>query len=397
MENIEEELGFKNKVFDFFEIDELEDLEGCTSALLNSSIIKKLSKDKARYEELINIDIMSIVSKYNKGDFKALDDEEVDIFLELIPELLDIANIVLSMKRLQFYGKKLWELISYCKRNGVNVDDDYVPFDCVKLGMIKEAYAMAYYMHNDGLIYRLFDYSLKYSLLVKQIKARRELSNILEINSGNSEQLNELLNKNEPWSRGAIEIRKYDKDRLFDTIRKEGSEKLVALIDSLYSSGANINGVRVSASFNKRREKDCVENNRVAKENRFESFLLKAFGEIPILVPGMDPYIVAARGAIMPLNWFYDLYQQGFLLGHDKAIIITKNELLESGINPDDVLWEPLSIQNNVINIDLALGLIGPDNGVTFLERKIIAFNIYKAVMKTELDKRFGTMTLKHK
>ncbi len=395
MKNIEE-LGFKKKVFDFFEIDELEDLEGCISVLLYSSINKKLSEDKARYEELINIDIMSIVSKYNKGDFKALDDEEVDIFLELIPGLLDVANIVLSVKRLQFYGKKLLELISYCKRNGVNVDD-YVPFDCVKLGMIKEAYAMACYMHNDGLIYRLFDYSLKYSSLVKQIKARRELSNILEKNSGNSEQLNELLNKNEPWSRGAIEIRKYDKDRLFDTIRKEGSEKLVALIDSLYSSGANINGVRVSASFNKRREKDCVENNRVVKENGFESFLLKAFGEVPILVPGMDPYIVAARGAIMPLNWFYDLYQQGFLLGHDKAIIITKNELLESGINPDDVLWEPLSIQNNVINIDLALGLIGPDNGVTFLEKKIIAFNIYKAVMKTELDKRFGTMTLKHK
>ena len=299
MENIKEELGFKNKVFDFFEIDELEDLEGCTSTLLNSSIIKKLSKDKARYEELINIDIMSIVSKYNKGDFKALDDEEVDIFLELIPGLLDVANIVLSMKRLQFYGKKLWELISYCKRNGVNVDDDYVPFDCVKLGMIKEAYAMAYYMHNDGLIYRLFDYSLKYSLLVKQIKARRELSNILEKNSGNSEQLNELLNKNEPWSRGAIEIRKYDKDRLFDTIRKEGSEKLVALIDSLYSSGANINGVRVSASFNKRREKDCVENNRVVKENGFESFLLKAFGEIPF---------TGCKGRLVRCKYYCEIY-----------------------------------------------------------------------------------------
>ena len=118
MENIEE-LGFKNKAFDFFKIDELEDLEGCTSVLLYSSIVKKLSEDKARYEELINIDIMSIVSKYNKGDFKALDDVEVDIFLKLIPKLLDVANIVLSVKRLQFYGKKLLELISYCKRNGV--------------------------------------------------------------------------------------------------------------------------------------------------------------------------------------------------------------------------------------------------------------------------------------
>ena len=58
MKNIEE-LGFKNKAFDFFKIDELEDLEGCTSVLL--FYIANIAGNATNNKLLLSSDIVSTI------------------------------------------------------------------------------------------------------------------------------------------------------------------------------------------------------------------------------------------------------------------------------------------------------------------------------------------------
>ena len=286
------------------------------------------------YDALISIKIDNVVKEFNKGNYEVLDSEDTVKFLTDMVKPTDILELIYQAENFINQKGKLDTIVSnlkdrfnynpddafYTSRNNAAKDDIYTYKD------IYDSIEFAKKFVNDKKVYQLLRYLYKYYNLVDIIKQRKQLMKVVK---DSSDTRNVLLEK----------MAKADK--------KVG---IIKVDDSKY-------GTRIVAGNQAEMEFSDVVGEPFTPDMDEEGYwyghyddyympprkVVKTFhGEGD--TNNHKKMIEAENRKRFLIEYDDDIFEKGFIKNGDFAIIISKQELLRYGINPDRVNWKPLKI-----------------------------------------------------
>ena len=264
------------------------------------------------YDDLLTMDIMKEINDYNDENHSVLNGEVVEKFSKLIMSPTDLieriidAKILLTKKYLfEQRVNELKELFEY--------DDDAYFYDSyvgehgigflkVTYGDVWKAMEKAEDFINSKKVYKLLRFSLKYYNLSEKIKERKELFNI--------------LSKNLDW---CVELRKTieDGDKHLGLVKE--NDKIMVVSQTELDISRKIGKPFKIHGWSTREFYEGITDNhkQLIRTEQFERNRME-------FAAGSD--------------------ELGFIGGNNSAVIISQRELIEKGINPLRVNWQPLRI-----------------------------------------------------
>ena len=310
------------------------DVIGDSKWIKGSLIVDEILNGKQ--VELLDINIRNIVERFNYGNTTVLETEEVDKFLQMIynPDILLTA--ILRAKRLFATKNKFLEIIER-KKNKFNYDPDEMCAyrdgnynDTISYKGILEAFNKAEAFINSSNTYRVLRYCLKYYSLSEDIKRIRLYFDTIEDNTENAARLYSLLKKGDH----KIGLVKVDdsKEGIAVYPGTEMEIKLSNIVGHPFSADGEYyldHLIDLSAPY-------CVVKKTFYKEGLtklHKEMIAKEYQERFDILSGKDVDDV------------------GYILFSDYVLPITKRELLEAGVNPRRVGWQPLSLSIKPIKL----------------------------------------------
>ena len=281
-----------------------------TEFINNGDILKNYYL--GNYDDLLTMDIMKEINDYNNGDYSVLNGEKVEKFLELIMSPTDLIDRIIDAKILLAKKYLFEQRVNELKEqfdydDGEYFYDDWIQREGVNYlkvtyGDVWKAMDRAEDFINRLDLYKLLRFSLKYYNLSEKIKERQELFNTL------IEHLD--------W---CIELRKTieDGDKHLGLVKEEDKLMVVSQTELDISK-------LIGLPFGT------------------HNWFLKEFHEG--ITDNHKQLIITEQFERNRMEFAAGSDELGFISGNNSAVIISQRELIENGINPLRVNWQPLRI-----------------------------------------------------
>lgn len=264
------------------------------------------------YDDLLTMDIMKEINDYNNENHSVLNGEVVEKFSKLIMSPIDLIDRIIDAKVL-LANKFLFEQRVNELKELFEYDDDAYFYDSyvgepgigflkVTYGDVWKAMEKAEDFINSKKVYKLLRFSLKYYNLSEKIKERKELFNIL------SEHLD-----------SCVELRKTIEDGDKHLGLAKENDKIMVVSQTELDISRKIGKPFKIHGWSTREFYEGITDNhkQLIRTEQFERNRME-------FAAGSD--------------------ELGFIGGNGRAILISQRELIEKGINPLGVEWQPLSI-----------------------------------------------------
>lgn len=294
--------------------------------LMFRSNVLKLYEEQ--YFPLANIDMESIISQFNNGDYSVINGDDIQNFLYSSPSPDTILNVILHLQSLIALKSDFMDIVERLKDRLVyNPNDLFYEVDGFKITYqdVFNAIKIAEDILKDGRIYKLLYFLLKYDSLKKQIKERLFVMKTISVPNDTRDKLLETL-KIKDDEIGIIKIDDSEKGVSIDV----GTKKDMVISDLIgrpFVKDCDVEGYdygphgdyympprKVVKTFCGRGE-TSLHLRMIAKERQRRASLSLELSD-----------------------------EMGYILAEETTTLISRNELIRSGIDPYRVGWKPIKM-----------------------------------------------------
>lgn len=317
---------------------------------------------------LLSIDIESIVKEFNTGDItitdcddvdliydvgreELLNDEDVDLFCKLIIDPKDVLKTILKAGEILVYKEMFDRLVERKKRNssfnpserivvndlGYNIDLSY--------GQIMHTLKGIQDFCDSIEVYRFLKYCLKYYSLKGKIERRKRLYECENMYQDKSAKLYSIINGVQR-KMGIIRVA----NSYLGTTEYAGTQAEMEFFDLL--------GVPYSRDVRSM----IIDGKRHSVK--------KTFISKPSTKNQKDK-IIKERLSRLAKRCYHYIDDWGFILAGDYGVEVTERELLDAGIEPAKVGWEPLELTIEPISFSSLYENERPDKSIESMVRGV--------------------------
>lgn len=284
------------------------------------------------FDEIISLDIVTTVKKYNAGDTSVLDDEKVISFVNNGEYATELCSLILALKRMISYKDAFLKTIED-KKNGMIYnpkdiyyeDRDYYGRN-VTYQEVLDAILIAEKVLNNNKIYQILNYYLKHESLIDEIRARITVHRSQRIVSNKREKFLDALRVPD----GDVGI-----------IRVDDTEKGVQVYAGTRKD--MIISDLIGRPFTEDMDREGYDYGPYGDYYMPPRKVTKTFhegGETALHKKMIKDE--RTRRANLALT---STEEQGFIICSECAIIVSRKELTDAGIDPESIGWKPLSLK----------------------------------------------------
>lgn len=310
-----------------------EEIVQSASRVLRSTLILDVLDSK--YDYLLQIDMPSIIKGFNDGNYDVLNSENVSKFFEEKLHPIDLIECIVACKSLlekkkSFYAdvRKDKDDLVYDPENVYYKDRHSYRGSHYTYSMIEKSFELAEKVLKNNKIYMLLNFLLKYENVKYQINSRKCLFETLEKYPEKTQELLDVLCKGD----SDIGVIKVVRDH-------EGITTSVVV--------GTRQDMEISDLIGKPFPSDCDEPGYdYGPHGDYYHSPLKVTKEFRDMgVTSKHARMIAAeKGARIVLRCKSLVDEEGYILSHNYAVIISKSDLISFGIDPKKVGWKPLRI-----------------------------------------------------
>ncbi len=296
----------------------------------HSSILDKLRNGE--YQFVFNLDMKSIIKRFNKGDYSVLDSEDIDMFIRTGSQARVLVNYVISLRRLLSYKKDFYfEVLRKKTAMTYNPSDIYahVNYYCpvdVTYGQVENGIKMAEGLLKDKRIYQILNFYLKYESIIKELEERKNAVASMDHTSETKSEFFELL-KVKDDDIGIVRVEDNEKGvKIFAGTRRD--MRMSDLIGKPYLADRDEPGYDYGPHG----------DYYMPPKKTTKTFHKEDLTPVHMTMIKAEK-IKRSRLALVKSE------ELGYIKGKHGIIVITKKELAEAGICPDEVGWKSLRLE----------------------------------------------------
>ncbi len=281
-----------------------------------------------QYYPLIDLDLQSMIRQFNNGDYSVLNNDTIQLFLDNSPSPDLILNTILYFQSLIALKSDFMAIVEGLKDRLVyNPNELFYSIEGFNITYqdVFNSIDLAERVLKDGRIYRLLNFSLKFDSLKKQIKERLF---VLKTNS----------------------IPNNTRDKFFEVLKTKDDHIGIIKIDD------SKNGVSIDVGT----KKDMIISDLIGRpfiaDCDVEGYDYGPYGDW-YMPPRKIVKTFCGEGETSLHHRMISQEQQrrsnlmfdssdemGYILAEDATMLISKRDLIDSGIDPSRVGWKPIKL-----------------------------------------------------
>lgn len=299
-------------------------------------IAKKVRQSKidsiinGNYDFLLNMDMVSIIEKFNSGQYDVINSEDIDKFLSLNIKPIDLINCILYAKSLLQYKETFRQDVisqqdgmTYNPKRIYHIRGGYSSTDFT-YSQLEETFEQAEELLSEGKVYAILRFLLKYESLITDISNIKRLFKTMKDNPERIEELYRVLNQYDP-NVGIIKI--VENGSVTVKVGTKHDMEISDLIGMPYPADCDEPGYDYGPHG------DYYHGPHKVTKQFFEGGT----------TPNHRKMIEEEKRSRIRLSQT-TTEQEGFIVSNGYAIIIANTELTKLGINPQSVGWRPLRL-----------------------------------------------------
>lgn len=339
-------------------------MERLVKELYKSGVYFRINE--SNISTLLNIDIESIVKKFNTGEMpdpddvdliydvdreELLNEEEVSLFCELIIDPKDVLKAIVKAGEILGYKEMFDSIVESKKRNSsfdaserIVVNDLGYKID-LSYGQIIHSLKGIQDFYDNMEVYRFLRYCLKYYSLKEKIERRKRLYECENMYQDKSAKLYSIIN---------------------GVQRKMG----IIRVANSYLGTTEYAGTQAEMEFSNLLGVPYSRDVRYMLIDAKRHTVKKTFISKPS-TRSQKEKIIKARLSRLAKRFYHYIDDPGFVLAGDYGIEVSERELLDGGIEPAKVGWEPLELTIEPISYSSLYEKERPDKSIESIVRGI--------------------------
>jgi hypothetical protein len=290
-----------------------------------------------RLDYLLSLDFESILERFNQGDYNVLFEENVMKFMDDVLSSERLLSLIVNAKSLMEWKDVFYQDITAQKDAMIYDPEKVYSYDRSIFSRkytyqgIDDTFALVEKFLNDERLYPLLRCLLRYESLKEEMKARRTLLRTMKEHPEKVAKIDDILN-NYDSNIGIVKIvvNEDGYERIAVRVGTKHDMRISDLLDKPFPANVDIDGDPYGYNPSIKITKEFFDGGTT---------------------PNHKLMIEEEKRRRVKLRNQPTTRINGFILSNGYAIIISNTELLEHGIDPDMIGWQPLELVKRPKNL----------------------------------------------